>query len=263
MKVKWGLGLAYAVYVCCAFLNIRSIIHGSVWLGLLCLLWTLGCCAFTTLDSWPVFYHRKPDFDIPDGATYTQPILGWRIWRLREDGGLDSVVYALRGPWIPKTAHVAVCRPCTFGGHPMPQRGCTCGIYSLKEMSHVFWTINRHSSSFASDPVGILPDTPGVLGLVYLWGNIVEGEDGYRAEYAYPAKLFIVDNDDNEDQIRAVAANFGIPCDKFSGIQKYLFKTGGGTKWISASQKESLQSSLLSSLFPPHQSESLAANRVA
>lgn len=52
----------------------------------------------------------------------------------------------------------------------IPGDRCSCGIYAYKAYEE------------AKRACG----GSGVLGEVYLWGKIIEGTDGYRAQYAYP-----------------------------------------------------------------------------
>lgn len=54
--------------------------------------------------------------------------------------------------------------------HEAPDEDCTCGIYA------------------AIDDKGV-PDSGNVYGKVKLWGKVVPGEKGYRAQYAYPTEF--------------------------------------------------------------------------
>jgi hypothetical protein len=38
------------------------------------------------------------------------------------------------------------------------------------------------------------PSAPRVLGLVSLWGKVVECEQGYRASHAYPLRIYVPDD---------------------------------------------------------------------
>jgi hypothetical protein len=57
-----------------------------------------------------------------------------------------------------------------------PEEACACGIYALRSRQRLL-----SSSYFGLD---------GAVGSVYLWGKVIPGEDGYRAEYAYPRELW-------------------------------------------------------------------------
>lgn len=71
--------------------------------------------------------------------------------------------------------------------HEVPHENCSCGIYS--------------GTTLDICPGGL------VSGKVKLWGKVVPGEKGYRAEYAYPSE-FIVPSELAEDP--ALLA-FGVP----------------------------------------------------
>lgn len=62
---------------------------------------------------------------------------------------------------------------CTYHSHSAPRTVCTCGIYAKSENS--------------SDDLAYYYS--GIIGRVKLWGRVIPGEKGYRAEYAYPQSL--------------------------------------------------------------------------
>jgi len=71
--------------------------------------------------------------------------------------------------------------------HTAPHEDCTCGIYA--------------GTSPNVCPAGM------VVGKVKLWGKIVPGEQGYRAEFAYPSEFHI-----SPDQVGTpVLEEFGVP----------------------------------------------------
>lgn len=130
---------------------------------------------------------------LPDGqegkTEQIGPLVGWRSWKVTE-----SPLYGLRLQsmyraviWQPGKALEAEClqphghNPTPFevlfkggGAHrkgQVPQKNCSCGIYALKdsETKYVF-----HLSSF----------NPSLLGVIEGWGRFVEGEKGFRVQYA-------------------------------------------------------------------------------
>lgn len=129
----------------------------------------------------------EPEFRVPDAI---EPVVAWRYWRLREEGILRSLT-GEQQPWIPGKPAVAGCR---FGRHdpadtrfqlvacftPDPHRapdeGCTCGIYAIRDLRHL-----RGQLLFGFGPT--------VVGEVLLWGKVIPGRHGYRAERAYPRSL--------------------------------------------------------------------------
>ncbi len=104
---------------------------------------------------------------VPD---YISPVVGYRVWQL-DSTGLKS----LNGiEWQPGKAFVAECE--NQGCHDAPQADCTCGVYATKSFAHLRW------AGYAQY---------GIFGEVRLWGTVVEHEQGWRAQFAYP-KQFII-----------------------------------------------------------------------
>ncbi len=254
MKVNKTLVWLWFLYLLLIAGNIPGLLlphsHESFWVSVGVIMWIILVGIYASLRAWPLISFPKPEAERINGATYTQPILAWRMWKMNGDS-LESLHFGL-SPWSRKARWCAACcYKCPKA--LLPQKHCTCGIYSRKDIDFAFWRSSRGSPSLA-DPAGILGILPTVLGLVYLWGNIVEGTDGYRAQYAYPAKLFVVDNL-YESEITAIAKAYGIPYQKFTWWQNRKFKTGG-TQWISAQSEKLLQLNQLSSLFPESRNES-------
>jgi hypothetical protein len=117
----------------------------------------------------------------------SEPIAGWRTWNLSEDPPTGPLLHPV-GPgvdaWWPGQALHARCganpilslfRP----QHPAPDPSCTCGIYAASSLQ----ALERPRPAW-------LP--PPVVGTVSLWGKVIEHERGWRAEFAYPARLRLV-----------------------------------------------------------------------
>jgi hypothetical protein len=128
--------------------------------------------------------------DVSD--TYIFPIVGYRVWVLRE-GKLSS--YAVDNFWTPQKANVAQCGGYEgvkfWGSHKVtsgprliphadyvaPLAECGCGFYAFKTLPDlVEWLQDREPKV--------------VTGEVYLWGKIVDCQYGYRAQYAYPKQFY-------------------------------------------------------------------------
>jgi len=110
-------------------------------------------------------------------STATEPVLGWRLWSLCEDG-LES--WAVDYRWRPGE-NVATCldagrRRCATAPGP----GCLCG----------FWGLWRPSLCVVRACVA--PEPPWhVLGLIAGWGSVaLHGREGFRAERAGLRCLF-------------------------------------------------------------------------
>jgi hypothetical protein len=61
--------------------------------------------------------------------------------------------------------------------HDSPFDSCGCGLYAVREVEP------RHI------PLSVLPD--GAIGKVALWGKVVAGDRGWRAQFAYPVELYV------------------------------------------------------------------------
>lgn len=115
--------------------------------------------------------------------TRAEPILAWRIWRLRADADrglveplLESCVYG--DPWAPQRTFAAECPD-----HRRPAPSCGCGVYAV--------TTREAALGWARWAQSALPH-PIVLGRVQLWGRVLPHSAGYRAELAYPYELEVL-----------------------------------------------------------------------
>lgn len=157
---------------------------------------------------------------IPD---YCEPITAYRCWDVFPNGLLCG--QAVQEPWPPYQAMVARCA--TTGGsfsasrdtsrgyaaHVSPDGHwidapvfkCDCGIHAYKTADaaqrRVLDDPNGHSY-FSSRPAG------RAWGALQLWGKLVEHEQGYRAQFAYPSVLWCEDA-----QLAATIAQlYGVAC---------------------------------------------------
>jgi hypothetical protein len=90
-----------------------------------------------------------------------QPIIGWRAWDVDVDGRLVSPVQ--RTVWPVGRPLVAMC-----GDEPVERVEPDAGIYAVRD---------------------VLDIAGKVIGKVALWGSVLECEDGWVAQYAYPYAL--------------------------------------------------------------------------
>jgi hypothetical protein len=117
---------------------------------------------------------------IPD---YISPIVGYRVWQWVATG-----LKSLNGePWSPGKPLAAACRASnrrtTLGraetahdANDAPREKCTCGVYASKSLEHL------HTTGY---------ERYGICGGVNLWGTVVEHEQGFRAQFAYPKNLYL------------------------------------------------------------------------
>jgi hypothetical protein len=115
------------------------------------------------------------------------PIIGWRTWNLSDDAAEPRLLPAGSGgrdAWEPRRAVEARCAASpiltrTLHPHPAPDPSCTCGIYASRSLDDF------------ERPRPAWPP-PCVVGTVSLWGTVIEHERGWRARFAYPARLGLV-----------------------------------------------------------------------
>jgi hypothetical protein len=93
--------------------------------------------------------------------------------------------------------------------HDVPVWRCSCGIYAA------------HDPELAAEYLYLYGDVhqPRVvyraIGLVSMWGSVVEGENGWRAANAYPKRLFLprARRPAEIEAIRASLDDYGVPID--------------------------------------------------
>jgi hypothetical protein len=127
-------------------------------------------------------------FGDPPPTPSPEPVSGWRFWDLVVPAvgppELQSVLYDRNSTWPALRPSQADCRArrlfrWQFGvpPHLAPDARCTCGIYA------VAWP-----GALAMSAVPLV----SVIGSVSMWGQLVEHQIGYRAEFAYPTRLTLV-----------------------------------------------------------------------
>jgi len=103
-------------------------------------------------------------------------LVGWKGWRLNKtDGLLHSPSQDLA--WEPDKAITALCHT---GCKAVPREHHTCGVYATDK------------------PIGAR-DYGQIKGMVYGWGRYVRGNDGWRAQFAYPKSFHLT-----EDQVEFI-----------------------------------------------------------
>jgi hypothetical protein len=116
------------------------------------------------------------DAIIPDSI---EPIVGRRCWGLAQllDGAL-LLCSSAETIWPAEQPLEAECSK----RHSAPAKRCSCGIYALAESEP--WPYYSFEGSRYP-----------VWGEVLLWGVVIEGDKGYRAQYAYPKALNLAHKD--------------------------------------------------------------------
>lgn len=136
--------------------------------------------------------------ELPDSI---EPILAIRAWNLQLEGShyYLSSCFQYNIIWPRETKLSALCLaddPWMTSGikHNAPIQDCNCGIYAIKKIPEQNELIPWEQKS--------------IVGLVFLWGKVLEGTKGYRAQYSKPAALL---NDDRSDIIATVAQDYSVP----------------------------------------------------
>lgn len=117
-------------------------------------------------------------------AVEGEPIVGWRVWNLSDDGPGPVLWPAGSGgadPWPRRRPFEARCSvPRLLSGrrrrHEAPDAGCRCGIYASDSLE----IVRRERPAWPPAPV---------IGRVALWGRTIVHERGWRARLAYPERL--------------------------------------------------------------------------
>jgi len=118
---------------------------------------------------------------VPDVPDYLEVMVGWRAWRIED----TRVGPKLHSPvvqdfiWEPRQVAVALCNE--GSGHPIPGPRHGCGLYSAKDKDHLL-SMGYHNYD------GV---TFHAVGPVSVWGRVIEGTAGWRAQFGYPRELFV------------------------------------------------------------------------
>jgi hypothetical protein len=128
-----------------------------------------------------------------------EPITAWRAWRAYNN---KLYPWSVKGFHWSKGVNKAECRrppgPFPYAHDDgSPARNCRCGFWAFKSEE-----ILRHKIGSSSAPYA--------WGKVKLWGNIVEGTYGYRAQYA-KIELVILVGTFLVNPPEAFEAEYGVP----------------------------------------------------
>lgn len=119
---------------------------------------------------------------VPDAI---EPAVGYRVWlvkynRLYSFAFKDSV-------WVPEEAYEAKCD--LNREHVPPVKGCRCGLYAAATFNRLFDL--GYTKESGSGLLSVHKGEVTIAGEVKLWGKIIPGSEGWRAQFAYPKKLLV------------------------------------------------------------------------
>lgn len=127
------------------------------------------------------------------------PVIAWRYWQVTPGTMVLSSVTQKQWAWTSGQALRAVC---AWTDHAAPAEGCDCGIHGSQDLT----SLRDHGLCLA-------PGTPLVMGKVALWGKVVPERRSWRAEYAYPAELLVVQESVGEGALASLVdglADYGV-----------------------------------------------------
>lgn len=128
----------------------------------------------------PPAEQRSPD--------YVHTLTGWRAWSV-DDGYLASVGTDFK--WQPKFPLRASCE---YKDHPAPEMDCSCGYWTFRTRGLLVEALKGYVHESA------------VIGPTAIWGRVIECENGYRSEYAYPNELWLL-----QGELEYLGHVYGVP----------------------------------------------------
>ena len=104
----------------------------------------------------------------------------------------------------------AVCAVGAFH-NKTPAKACSCGVYAAKK------------ENISNVPIHASLSGEIVFGEVHIWGRILEGPRGYRAQYAYP-KRFFTRNKAQKEKLEALGFNVPVIIVKGRSVTQFPFQ---------------------------------------
>jgi hypothetical protein len=145
----------------------------------------------------------KPAPPMPQKSPdYVGTITAWRGWGICA-GQLVALGHDY--DWAPKHAQKAKCQ---HESHQAPQLDCSCGFWSFKTLELLTKALERYEEC-------------SVIGQVEIWGRVIECQNGWRSEYAYPKELWLLDEEGTEH----LSWTYGVPVRRHVPCRA-LVKTG-------------------------------------
>ena len=133
---------------------------------------------------------------VPDAI---DPAIGYRVWVVKDDR-LYSFAHT-NIMWVPYEHFEAECSK----DHEVPDVNCSCGTYAAGTFNRLFGMGYTKTHGLFSAPEGQVT----IAGQVKLWGGIIPGQLGWRAQFAYPARLLVPYS--RWKIAKRIAAEYGVP----------------------------------------------------
>lgn len=170
----------------------------------------------------------NPDYGAREVPDFFEKVPALRIWRYTPDARLVSLMthvtwpvgeeleaQCLRSRWIPATDAMNC-------SEPVPNMHHGCGIYGVKRMDTVEDIVFYYSGGHAARRPGSV-----VAGKVLMWGRMLEGSYGYRAQFAECAALA---SELNPAAAEEAAAKYGVPIFSWEEMVAEVAKWGSKVK---------------------------------
>ncbi len=109
-----------------------------------------------------------------------------------------------------------------------PDENCTCGIYATEDVTGVpggppastpLVGIAAFAFTLQRSVWGAAP-SPSVFGTVSLWGKVIPGDRGWRAEYAYPRELWVIESAKRSASL--LAEDYSVPCHVIKDVKELV-----------------------------------------
>jgi hypothetical protein len=144
-------------------------------------------------------------FQVPDVVGC---VLGWRAWRVdmkvpdfETAPKMWSATFGYY--WAPRRYAEAECDSCSAdGGVGVPGEHHGCGFYSAKTLEHLM-SMGYHEHGGVGQTV--------VVGMVANWGKVIEGTQGWRAQFSYPVRLWVPHA--AWRLCKPLTRSYGVPCE--------------------------------------------------
>lgn len=134
----------------------------------------------------------------------TEALVGWKRWYFDPDHRILKSSYGLR--WYPLQKVTAACHNNTKRCLLSPVEDCSCGIYAV-------------------DNEGNVPGFDGasitIVGEVYGWGRYVRGDEGWRAQFAYPKSFLLTVEQAADDALGVALMEYRVPISVLKPIKLY------------------------------------------
>jgi hypothetical protein len=143
-----------------------------------------------------------------------EPIVGWRQWNFMYPHFLanlgNDTIYVPREKIEARCEEYSTIGTLVLGKDPSEQQAphltCTCGIHAYKEKPRLLREIRNKMTIPA-----IYSGRRLVYGEINLWGKVIEHEDGYRAQFGYPKRLWCTPA--IEPLAGWIGYVYGVPCE--------------------------------------------------